>query len=233
MVGYIHGFWWVVAWIQYFLFLFLSLPHFFPFSLFLPLLLVYLTIPSDQSDSSGGGGGWIVHRTGTVVPISCKFFWGSGVFKGAMTLAMVEFCVTESAHLDVAISLVGGILYFERSSALTSCFSSRTDMGVFPSLWGFGQDLVTNKFAQVDEVKSHGVIVLTGLDIVGGMVIAVVTVVVGTRVAGVLGSTRGFQLTLPYIVSYCTGDPCFSSLILLWFWFWRVGFSRVMVYQAL
>ena len=128
---------------------------------------------------------------------------------------MVEFCVTKSAGQEVVSSLAGGILYFERSSALTFFFSSGTDMGVFPPLWGFGRDLVTNKFTKADEVEGHGVIALTRLDSVGGVMVAVVTVFVGTESLMVWVVQGVFQLTSHFIASYWTGDPCFLSLILL------------------
>ena len=76
---------------------------------------------------------------------------------------------------------------------------------------------MTNKFTEADEVEHHGVIALTGLDIVGRVVVAVGIVVLGTRVTNALDSTRGFQLPSSCIVSHWTGDPCFSSLILLRF----------------
>ena len=103
----------------------------------------------------------------------------------AKNVAVAEFCVTESA---------------ERSSAVISCFSSGTDIGVFPSLWSFGQVLVTNKFADAHEVEGHGVIVLTRLDIVDRVVVTVVTAVVGTRNTNALGNTRSFSV---YITLYC------------------------------
>ena len=88
-------------------------------------------------------------------------------------------------------------------------------MGVSSLLWGFGHDLEMNKFTEVDEAEGHGVIALTGLDILDGLAVVVVTAVVGIRVTNTLGSTRGFQLTSSYIVSYLPGDPCLSSWILL------------------
>ena len=105
---------------------------------------------------------------------------------------MTEFSVTEGVGREIVICLAGGFLYFERANALTFCFSSGTDMGVSSLLWGFGHDLQTNKFADVDKVEGHGVIALTGLDIIGGVAVVVVTVVVGIRVTNAVGSTRGF-----------------------------------------
>ena len=120
-----------------------------------------------------------------------------------MILPVAVFSVTEGTGWEVVICLVGGFLYFERSNALTCCFSSRTDMGLSSLLWGFGHDLEMNKFTEADEVEGHGVIALTGLDIVGEVVIVVVTAVVGIRVTDALGSTRGFpnkpHLVLPSI----------------------------------
>ena len=135
MVGYILGFWWVVACIQNFLFLFLSLPHFFSF---LCLSLFFCILPSksssDQSDSFGEGcrADWTQNGHGGLHLL--HLFARDGVLTTTKILAVVEFCVTESAGWEVVISLAEGILYFEMSSAFTSCFSSGTDMGVYPSL---------------------------------------------------------------------------------------------------
>ena len=66
-------------------------------------------------------------------------------------------------------------------------------MGVSSLLWSLGHNLETNKFAELEEgVEGHGVIALTGLDIVGGVAVVVVTAVVGIKVADALGSTRVF-----------------------------------------
>ena len=45
-------------------------------------------------------------------------------------------------------------------------------------------------------MKGHVVIALTGLDIVGGMAVVVVTVVVGVKVTYALDSTRYFSINL-------------------------------------
>ena len=116
---------------------------------------------------------------------------------------MAEFSVTEGTGWEVIISLAEGFLNFERSNVLTFCFcfSSGTDMGVTSLLWDLGHDLETNKFTEVETVEGHGVIALTGLDIVGRVAVVVVTVVLGFRVTDTLGSTRGFQSTLPCIAA--------------------------------
>ena len=198
------------------------------FSLFFFCISLFKS-SSHLSDSTGEGCGadWAQNGHGGLHLL--HLFTGDGVFMATMTLAMEEFCVTESAWWEVAISIAGGILYFDRSSALTSYFSSGTDMGVFPSLWGIGQDLVTNKFTEADKVEGQGVIAFAKLYIIGGVVVAVVTAAVGTRVIGALGSTKAFQLNSPSIVSYWTGDPCllffdpFVILILEGWFFWDDG----------
>ena len=53
-----------------------------------------------------------------------------------------------------------------------------------------------NKFPEAEKVEGHGVIALTTLDIVGRVVVVVVTAVVGIRVTDALGSTRGFSINL-------------------------------------
>ena len=78
------------------------------------------------------GADWAQNRQGG--PHLLHLFARDGVFTAAVILSVAEFCVTGSSGQEVVISLAGGILYFERSSALTFCFSSGTDMGVFPSL---------------------------------------------------------------------------------------------------
>ena len=151
---------------------------------------------------------WTQNRHGD--PHLLHLFAGDGVFTATMILAGAELFMTEGMGQELVISPARGFLYFERSNALTFCFSSRTDMGESSLLYGVCHDLGTNKFAEVGEVKGHGVIALTGLDIVGRVVVVVVTVVVGIRVTDALGSTRFFQLTSPCIASYLPGDPCFS-----------------------
>ena len=79
-------------------------------------------------------------------------------------------------------------------------------------LGGIGyDDLVTNKFAEAGKVEGHGVVALNRLDIMGRVVVVVVTTVVGIRVADTQGSTRGFSINLPWIASCLSGDSCFSS----------------------
>ena len=60
--------------------------------------------------------------------------------------------------------------------------------------------LETNKFTVAVEVEGHVVIALIGVDMVSGVIVVVVTVVVGIKVADVLDSTRGFSI---HLTLYC------------------------------
>ena len=123
--------------------------------------------------------------------------------------------------MGIAIFLAGALLDFGRSDSIIFCFACA---GLLSLLGGTGQDLVTNRFAEAGKVKGHGVLVLVGLDIVGGVAAAVV----GIRVADTLGSTRGVfnypHLILPLF--------CFSSLCPLRYYLWRFVPFEVMAYCA-
>ena len=85
-----------------------------------------------------------------------------------LILTGAEFSVSKGIWWELVISLAGGFLYFERPNALIFPLSTGTDMEVSSLLWGFGHDLETNKFTEVEVVEGHGVIALIVLDIVGG-----------------------------------------------------------------
>ena len=100
-----------VIWIQNFHFLFLSLLHYFSFSLFLSsLLLLYLSIPvlfwPVWVNWGGGGMDWTQNGHGG--PHLLHILAGYGVFAAAMILAIAEFSVTEGTGWEVVISLAGG-----------------------------------------------------------------------------------------------------------------------------
>ena len=131
----------------------------------------------------------------------------------AVILAMVGLSVAVGIRWEFVTSLIGGFLRFDRSNLLVFCFSSGTGIGISFLLYSLGHDLdiwgvgtscvlemldglETNKFTVMEEVEGHVVIALIGLDMVGEVVLVVVTVIVGINVTGALNSTRGFSINL-------------------------------------
>ena len=120
----------------------------------------------------------------------------------AELLVVAEFSMIEGVGWEVVISLTGGFLDLDRSSPIIF-FSSGTGMGLSSLLGGTGHDLVTNKCAEAGKVEGHGVVTLDRLDIMGGVMVVVVTTVVGIRVADTQGSTRGFSINCTLFCLLC------------------------------
>ena len=97
---------------------------------------------------------------------------------------------------EVVISLTRVFLNLKGLIFSLSIFSSGTGIGVSSLLWGLSHNLETKEFAEVEEVEGFGVIALVGLHMVSGVAVAVMTTVVGIKVANALDSTRGFSINL-------------------------------------
>ena len=132
------------------------------------------------------------------------------------------FPVADGIGWEIVIFLIGGFLGFERSNFITFCFSSGTDiwasfllqgLGNYLGIWGLKTSCIlkmldgleTDIFAVAVEVEDHVVIALIGSDMLGLVVVVVVTAVVGIKVSNVLDSTRGFSINLTL---YCPLFAC-------------------------
>ena len=119
-------------------------------------------------------------------------------------LAIVDPFCTEGRGKEIAIFLPGTLLDLDNSNSIIFCLASA---GLPSFLGGIGHILVTNRFAKAGKVEGHRVVALVRLDIIDGVVVAVV----GIRVVDTLGSIQGFSATSPYIASCLFVDFCFSS----------------------
>ena len=82
-------------------------------------------------------------------------------------------------------------------------------IGLSSLLGGYGQDLVTNRFADARKVLGHGVGPLDGVDITGRMAGVEVVAVLGIRVAGCCPSGKFCELGLECL-------PFLGALAMVW-----------------
>ena len=78
--------------------------------------------------------------------------------------------------------------------------------------------LETNKLTVVEEVEDHVVVAIVGSDMVGVVVVVVVTVVLGNKAVEAVDITRGFSMNLTlYCLFNCLLTPTslFGSLAIL------------------